>query len=268
MRTLILLSASALVFGCGTTTKVEVDGPGGGTTTSGGTGTGTSGDDTTDVGVDVTVDGTTGITPPDADDIVCEDAFEPTNAEGAYPFTGFSVTPSTPKSQGVTFDFSCTKCPGGTLGITGKYKYFENDDVRSPDPGDWKETWEFYGNRFVNHIRGVDTDGQMKEIVSEGYYFCPTTKELTGIKSPDFWNVVIVYLTATPNGPFGIEAPVADLSFLGVETIGGADRIGVAVNQFWDPDATWQNTHQYCRIGTTLGGRVCEDPFEGTGEGE
>ncbi len=273
MRIPILLSASILVLACGTEDKILIGG--GGTATSGGTGDGTASTGT-DTGVGATtgdVGGTTGLTIPPGPDNVCADGSEPTGIPGAYPFSTFTVTPETPKSSGVTFNFSCTRCPGGTLGIDGKYKFFEKDDVRSPDPSDWKETWEFFGNRFVNHIRGVDTDGVMKEIVAEGYYFCPDPKELTGyqvgdvpgpvsIDSPKFWNVVIVYLIATPNGPFGIETPVADLSFLGIETIGAADRIGLAVNQFWDPAGTWQNTHQYCRLGTELGGRVCKDPFE------
>lgn len=197
--------------------------------------------------------------PPVGQDQICDGASEP--AGGGYPFTGLTVTPGTPESEGTSWAFSCTMCPGGTLGIDGKYVYFENDDVRSQGPGDYQETIEFSGNSFVNVIKGVDADGALKTVTATGYFFCPDPSELAPMKSPEFWNIVIVYLSADPAGAFGLDGDDIDLAFLGVETIGGPDRIGLAVNQFWDLNGTWQNTFEYCLVGSVLDGKVCTAPF-------
>ncbi|MFT7624004.1 MAG: hypothetical protein ACI9WU_003190 [Myxococcota bacterium] len=257
-------TVAAMSLGCGSDSTVFIDGTGAdGTTTSTTGGAGADGGGGVGDGGGSDADQTTtGIDIPTGENVVCPTAKEQPTGKG-YPFTGFEVSPDTPKSSGTTYSFPCTMCPGGTLGISGKYKYFEGDDVSSPSTEEWSETWEFDGNRFVNRLAGVDSaDGVRKEVVTEGYYFCPDPDALTDIKSPDFWNVVLVYLKATPNGAFGIDAPVADLAFVGIETIGAADRIGVAVNLWWDPAATWQTTDQYCRIGTELNGRPCDDPFK------
>lgn len=261
---LMFVGCAAWSLGCTTERIIQGDQPAPTPdTTTGSTGGATGGDTgvgTTGGATGGTTGGTTGGIPQGADN-VCEGATPPTGAEGAYPFKGLTHTPETPKSSGVTHNFTCTMCPGGTLGIKGTYKYFTEDNVDTPDPAVWKETWEFFGNRFVNVIEGVDSgDNQHKSVVAEGYFFCPDPDELDWIKSPDFWNVVLVYLDAKPAGAFGIEPGSIDLCFLGVENM-AADRIGLACNLFWDANGTWQTTDQYCKLGTTLGGRTCSDPF-------
>lgn len=260
---LVTFSSALVAFGCsGDKQTTIVDNSGNGTTTGGETTGGTTTGGETTGGTGGNTGGTTGIEKPDpADEKVCEDASKAPDPYVGYAFTGLTHTPQTPKSNGITYNFSCTKCPGGTLGITGKYKYFEEDDVATPDPAQWKETWEFDGNYFVNIIEGIDTDGKMKQVRAEGFYFCPDGSELGDIKYKDYWNVVLVYLTAVPAGPFGIEPGAVDLSFLGVDAGQGAISIYAELNLYWDPAGTSQGQNQYCRIGSDYLGRPCEDPF-------
>jgi len=256
------------VFGCTKTVTTTTDNTTGAGTTAATTGgstsspTGTTGGTTGSVTAGAT-GGTTGSGLPTGEDIVCEGAAAPQTGVQGVPFQGVTVTPETPKSSGVTYDFSCTMCPNGALGIGGKYRYFKDDDVTLPDGTEYRETWQFFGNRFVNVIEGTDSgDNQWKTVVAEGYYFCPNPDELGSIQYKDFWNVVLVYTGADPVGAFGIEPGAVDLCFLGVETIGGADRIGLACNLFWDPAGTWQTTDEYCLLGSSFDGKECADPFE------
>ena len=237
----------ALGLGCGSTTKKTkyVDGP---TDTT----PETSGVDTTRV-------------PPGkcqvAEDSLCEGATEPTGK--GCPFQSLSVTPQTDKRSGNTFDFTCTKCPGGTLGINGTYRLYENDNVNLPNPNEYRETITFDGNQFENVLEAVDSaTGQKTKVVAKGYYFCPDDGAYQGkIKYPGYWNVVFVYTEANPLGAFGITPGAADPCFLGTSDVGSADDIYIDCNVLWDPNGVGQSSGQYCKIGSKLGSQDCTDPF-------
>jgi hypothetical protein len=198
--------------------------------------------------------------PLGGEDSVCGGA---TAASGVgTPFSGLTVKPGTAESEGTEWTFTCTKCPGGMLWIEGKYVYFQNDNVRSQGPGDYQETLTFSGNSFVNVIKGVDTDGVMKEAKVIGYYFCPDQTELLPMKFLEHWNIVIVYVSTDSPGAFGIYGNVADLAFMG-GIVGSypLSRINLQVNLLWDVAGSYQTSVEYCRVGTTLNGKVCTDPF-------
>lgn len=257
MRVLIIfVGVSALVAGCSSTTTIE-DNFGTGSGATGGTGT--------------TGDSTGGTTGPDlgtggdssfcgTQDKVCEEN-KGGNTGDTCAFEGLTYTPNTVKRQNVTFNFTCTACPGGDFGIKGKYRRYVNEDPTQPDPSTSAETWEFFGNRFVNIISDVDSgDGQRKTVKAEGYYFCPDPNEILGI-DPVWWNVVLVYAKVEPAGAFGIMPGVVDPCFLGVSTATGSNDLGLGCNLFWDPKDTWQTTDTYCKIGSEVFGRPCTDPF-------
>lgn len=265
----VLFGVGLIAFGCGgTTTSHQCQGTAAecaaATETSGtdGTGaipngTGPSGTDGT--GIDTSI--------PDGTDIVCTGGAEGNG--GGYPFTGLSIKPESPKASGATYNFTCTMCPGGTLGVKGKYKYFiwEGDTAKPnlPEPSEWAETLEFDGNHFINVLEGVDSvDSEKKTVTAAGYYFCPKTEELQDIKYKDYWNTVWVYTDAAPAGGFGISAGAVDLCFLGVNAspLVGANDIRVECNLFWDPAGTSQAVNHYCRLNSELDGRKCENPFE------
>jgi len=226
-------------------------------------GDGTDGSDSTDAsdGTDGLTDGTDWI--PTGTNTVCATAAEPGDTVG-WPFTGLQYTPQTEKSGSDQYAFTCTKCPNGYDGVGGKYRRFIDDNASLPDPKDSAETWEFIGNAFINIIDEVDSGtGKRARVTARGYYFCPEPDEFFDqIEGKEWWNVVLVYTEVDPPGAFGIDPGVADPCFFGFSTEGGfGNDLGVACNLFWDPKGTWQTTDTYCRIGATVNGRSCEDPF-------
>jgi hypothetical protein len=247
------VSVLIMAFGCGGEKQTIIS-----PTTGGGSGSGGTG------GVDTGGDGGTGV------DVVCENALDDPGY-GGYAFTSLSYTvpeqagcPPT-SAVGGTYSFSCTLCPGGLPGINGLYKYYEGDAVDTPSPSEWKETIEFKGNFWTNTIEGIDSlDKKKKTVVTTGYYFCADPDAIKGIKYKDFWNTVWVYLTVDSSSadPFGINVGATDLTFFGSSTAAGFDDIMVGPNQCWDTGGSWQNTHQYCKVGSKLFGRECKNPFE------
>ena len=286
----LLLTVSLLGLGCDAETKTELigtpdtsasttatdsaDSTDGQDGTAAGDGTdstdATDGSESTDSAdaADAT-DGVDGVI-PDGEDLVCADGGEPGHATG-YPFTGLKVTPSTPKSQGISYDFTCTKCPKGYGFISGTYRRYTDENPGLPKPSDEWETWSFEGNAFTSVINAIDAkenggDGERHTVTSHGYYFCPPPSELGDMDSIEFWNVVLVYTDVSEEGVFGITAGAADLCFLGASTDGNgkdSEDIGLGCNLFWDPKGTWQQTDTYCKVGSTVLGRPCEDPSAG-----
>ena len=215
-------------------------------------------------------DGTDGsdgaVWPPGGESTVCDPPYGETGNPTGYPFNGLDHTPATAKSANISYSFDCTKCPNGYKDIVGRYRRYIDDNATLPDPKDEWELWEFEGNAFTNTINAVDSkeaggDGLRHEVTVRGYYFCPDPVDLGDMEAIQYWNVIIVYTEVSDPGVFGIEAGAVDLCFLGFSTDTKGEDIGLGCNLFWDPKGTWQQTDTYCRVGSTVAGRVCEEPL-------
>lgn len=203
--------------------------------------------------------------PPGGENVTCTDNFGVGHERG-YGFQPFVYTPQTSKSEGSTYSFTCTRCPNGYADISGTYRRYVDDNPTLPDPSIERETWTFDGNAFTGLIDAVDKlefggDGKRHMLTTRGYYFCPEPEALFGIDSVEYWNIVLVYTYVSEPGAFGIVVGATDPCFLGFSTQTKGDDIGVACNLEWDPKGTWQTTDLYCKVGATVEGRLCEDPF-------
>ena len=245
MNLMCVVGVLVLSFGCGKTTNTTyVVGPPGPD--------GSSSDTTSPPS------GNCGFT---GNDSLCEGA-TPATGEGC-PFQSLSVTPNTSERSGTTFNFDCTLCPGGTLGINGTYRLYEDDNVNLPNPNEYRETITFSGNQFENVLEAVDSaTGQKTKVTAKGYYFCPDVSEYQGkIKYPSYWNAVFVYTEASPPGAFGITPGSVDPCFLGTSDVGSANDIYIDCNLLWDPNGVGQSSGQYCKVGSQLGSQDCDNPF-------
>ncbi|MFT5429881.1 MAG: hypothetical protein ACI9OJ_000554 [Myxococcota bacterium] len=269
--------ACLLTFGCssGTTSVTPpvadaTGGTGGDAATTGTDGTdGTSGTNGSDG-----TDSTTGLTGsdnagkqtfeiPQGTDIVCEDPkAKDLQQDDGWPFTGVDATPN----EGQTYGFTCTMCPGGTNNVNGKYRFFLNDRLDEPDASVYRETMEMQGNAFIN-VRWYDNpeSGKVERLIAKGYYFCPEPGALSDINFTDWWNTVWVYTSVESDGSyFNLPVGHAEPCFLGVALGGGsaANDALLDCNSDWDKKGGSDTGGQLCRIGSTILGQDCVDPFD------
>lgn len=281
----ILSLAAGVLTACssGTVTTTppvatDVSSDSGTTGTDGTTGmdatTGTDGADGTDGttgadGVDGS-DGTTGVPIerqeqfdiPAGEDLVCEGdplTKEEQNPNG-WPFTGAQVTPPT----GKTYDFTCTTCPGGTNGAEGRYRFFHSDRPDLPSTDEYRETLELQGNAFINVRWFKDDQGKEHKVLAKGYFFCPQSGALSDINFTDYFNTVWIYTSVVASSDeFGLKTGHSDPCFLGVAASGGgAKDIFIDCNTDWDAKGSTETHGQFCRIGETVYGVDCVEPFE------
>ena len=249
MRVLVSIALAAALAACSTSTTEQIIG--GADTATDGNADNTDGTD----GTDGSADPWSFI--PDGQDQVCATPFKYTgNNPTFYPFTGRSY--DAPDNN--SYSFSCTRCPTGYDFVAGKYRRYIDENPELPKADDESELWEFKGNAFINRIEAVDSaDGQRKTVVAKGYYFCPDAGTLP-FKTPDFWNVMLVYTEVDPPGAFGIEVGATDPCFLGFSIESGGDDILVGCNFLWDPKESAAQQDTYCRVGSMVQGRLCTDP--------
>ncbi|MCA9524384.1 MAG: hypothetical protein KC609_25625 [Myxococcales bacterium] len=204
-------------------------------------------------------------TPPDTQ--ASDASTQNPNCPDARPHTGKdSVEVSNVKvnTGGNSWSFTCSMCPGGYSWLSGRFKYYENDDPGLPNPSAYRESLTFDGNLFENVLEGIDSGtNQSVKAVATGYFFCPSTIELTNMASPGYFNVVLVYQTIEPAGAFGINANDTDLCFLGysVDPVSGYSDILIRCNTDWSTNGTTETEAQYCKVNAQVQGKLCSDPF-------
>ena len=262
LRTLLIL---VFLSACSTSTTSSPP-----STTAGGTGNDGGGD-----GIDG-ASGTTGA----SQNVICDEPKASADTGKGTKFAGFTYKvrpvagcggntetqcPAT-SNVGKTYNFTCTMCPGGLSNVQGKFKQYEEEGgPASPDPNVWRETIEFDGNTFLNVIEGEDCgDNTRKKVTAKGYYFCAKPGEVDGMKYEDWWSTVFVYTEVEPAGAFGIEPGDSDLVFFGFANggLGGpSNDILLQLNSCWDAKGSKQNEYQYCKVGDTVNGTECPDPF-------
>ena len=147
--------------------------------------------------------------------------------------------------------FTCNVCRGGDPLLQGKWRQidFKTEDPATP-MGDDKELLTVDGNVWHDRIGGKDTDGKVKEQTVDGWYFCSDAAEWPS--KDQFW----VVEQATPSGLFG-NAKGNVLRLLALTN--GKDLMALTI--YDSVTSTKTKTYNYCRVGSTIKGHPCNDPF-------
>lgn len=231
-------SAALLIAACGDSGSSSTDTTGGDTST----GTDTIADTTT-------TPGTSAITGVSTDGVSCT---EPTFAQGctgagpnaatsgfSYPWCGLDT--------GVD-DYTCQGCPNGIINFQGTYRAIKDGTASPPelDFEDYKETVAIDGNTFALKI--LDDNGDLSE--AKGWILCTETPENNAREI--FWVQVDGH---SPSGSWKAGAIERTANVI----VTGTDAAVI----YWYDDLTGEAnvSQEYCRIGGTIGGVDCTDPF-------
>jgi hypothetical protein len=158
------------------------------------------------------------------------------------PWTGFEQGGKT---------YTCNACRGGYAVDQGSWRAidFATEDPTTPLGDDYKEALTFDGNTFSMHISGLDL-GAPTEAVIEGWMWCADPAEMKS------GNSVFVVTKVQPEGAFGWNS---GLVFSGNLKHSGANLLAWGFFMGFEKD--WVGEALYCRIGTMIGSKPCEDPF-------
>ncbi len=208
--------------------------------------------------------GTSGDTGPSADGLVGDQGGPITGSDGGpgddVEGNGTCSQPSKLPGTVKAFDgfaagnktYGKDTCPGGDAKIAGRWRLV---DGNTEDPATvltgatTAEMLTFDGNTFIDHIAGVDQGSPANQTMT-GWYFCADASELA---SKDYGMHID---TATPSGAFGNSS--GDVWFATVLMQGG-DQLGIAVSDASDKNPS--GILLYCRVGSTINGHCCNDPF-------
>ncbi|MBM4343948.1 MAG: hypothetical protein FJ100_11320 [Deltaproteobacteria bacterium] len=147
--------------------------------------------------------------------------------------------------------FTCNVCRGGDPLLQGNWRQidFKTEDPATP-MGDDKELLVVDGNVWHDRIAGKDKDGKVQEQVLDGWYFCSDAAEWPS--KDQFWIVE----QAVPEGLFGNKKG----HVLRLEALtNGKDLLALTIYDAIDSKTT--KTYNYCRVGSTIKGSACKDPF-------
>jgi hypothetical protein len=150
--------------------------------------------------------------------------------------------------------YTCNGCPGGESLINGRWRFTPNVDDVSDTTGyeGYREVLLLDGNRFQMHIDGQDL-GEPLEAVIEGWYFCGRKPEV-----PNQTKVFVV-TGVYPEGAYGWET---GLAFTVDTLMAGINELLFLYYLDVDTESTFGDASApFCRIGSEIGGVVCEDPF-------
>ncbi len=151
--------------------------------------------------------------------------------------------------------FSCNTCRGGYPNLQGSWRFidFKTEDPSTPLAKSYKEVLKFDGNTLSNHLQESDA-GQASEQRIDGWYFCTDAVEL---KAKD---AIFVLERAAPEGLFGNKS--GDFFRVSVKINAGSDDL-IALGVYSGLSDTLLGEYLYCRIGTSVAGKACSDPFGG-----
>ena len=259
--------SALFVVACGDSTSTPTDTVAGDTHTTDTTTTDTFAGDTTTNPTTSAITGvsTAGVTCTEPTPTGCTDTLV-AGGGFTYPWCGLNI-PASKSASGAAYDFTCDTCPSGIPGLSGMYRVYGFEDngngaasVDLPDPAQYAETLYVDGNTFRIHVRDAQ-GGPVTEAEYAGWFLCTDKGELTNRHL--FWVITDVSIS-------GLDAAVGQVfesDFLNSlsDTSGvniawfTSDKLAVANNSCTAaaPCPTWS----YCKIGSTLSGKECYDPF-------
>lgn len=157
--------------------------------------------------------------------------------------------------QGGGQTFTCNTCRGGYPNLQGHWRFidFKTEDPSTPLAKSYKEVLSFDGNTLRNHLQESDA-GQQSEQRIDGWYFCSDAAEL---KAKD---AIFILERAVPEGLFGNKS--GDFFRVSVKINAANDDL-IALGVYAGLSDTLLGEYLYCRIGSSVAGKACSDPFGG-----
>jgi hypothetical protein len=142
-------------------------------------------------------------------------------------------------------------CPNGRKELQGSWRQVDSqtEDPATPFSDGTKEVITFDGNTFTDHLAGPD-NGKLTEQTSSGWYWCGDPSELSSGHN------VVVLEKASPEGAFGNSS--GDI-FSAEWLTQGPNQM--AYGLFSGFEGKSNGSYFYCRIGSTVNGHCCNDPF-------
>ena len=157
----------------------------------------------------------------------------------SYPWCGLTTSAKS---------YTCNGCPFGRVDFGGKYRAMK-DGLSDPpvmDFEDYKEIIDIDGNTF--HIKVQDDSGKTFE--ARGWFMCANKGEQ--VNEHAYW----VITSATPADGSWFPGAVLETDHV---VINGTDRWYAS---WYDSVGSQTYTDlEYCRIGSTIFGEDCTDPF-------
>ncbi|MCO4763779.1 MAG: hypothetical protein KC502_19860 [Myxococcales bacterium] len=149
--------------------------------------------------------------------------------------------------------YTCNRCRGGDPKTQGKWRAieFDSEDPAKAMPNGRKELLIVDGNTWHLRTGKKGKDGKWIEAKVDGWYWCADGAEL---KTED--NAFHV-TSVSGSKELGWFAP--DL-FTGHFFSSGPDLRAWGIFAGFNKD--WIGDTKYCRVGSTLKGKACSDPFE------
>lgn len=147
--------------------------------------------------------------------------------------------------------YKLNKCEKGDPLLQGSWRLvdFETEDPATPLSDTAKEVFTFDGNTFTDHLSGPDL-GKETEQTNSGWYFCGDVSELSSKRH------VMIIDKAIPNGTFGNSVgDTYSVEFL----MDGANKMAFGLAKSFEGKVEGYN--KFCRIGSTVNGHCCNDPF-------
>lgn len=152
------------------------------------------------------------------------------------------------------FNFTCDTCRGGYKAYNGDWRFI---DFKTEDPSTsldgYMETINFNGNTFTNHLAGPD-QGKAVDALIKGWYFCTDAVEL-----PEKAEVMALD-TVVPDGAFGNKSN-SSLFISLKESAESKDLIAIGIYDGMN-NKKYLYENLYCRIGSVIKGKPCDDPFK------
>ncbi|MSP93397.1 MAG: hypothetical protein EXR79_16655 [Myxococcales bacterium] len=158
-------------------------------------------------------------------------------------------------SEGKTFQ--CNVCRGGYPNIQGAWRFidFATEDPSTPLKDGYRERLTIDGNTFTNQLEGKDLGKDVTQTIA-GWYFCADPNEMsTG-------DTVFVLESVAPDGAFGNQQGTVFRATVKADAADPANPATIALGMSAGIKGKWIGEFLYCRIGSTLNGKPCSDPFK------
>ncbi len=147
--------------------------------------------------------------------------------------------------------YTCNACRGGYPNLIGSWRLvdFKTEDP-SVDLGGDKERLTFDGNVFEMRMYG-DDQGKKVDVTATGWFFCADGVELTNQRS------IFIFDKVVPEGGMGWNSGHVTSAELLVQ---GTNQLAFGFND--DFDAKLPGHFVYCRVGSMIKGKPCDNPFK------
>ena len=148
--------------------------------------------------------------------------------------------------------FTCNACRGGYPNLVGSWRFidFDTEDPATPLNDGYRETLTFDGNTFSMHLAGTDL-GKEAEGTVDGWFFCADGAELAN------QHAVFEVTKAAPDGLFAWSTGFV---WSGDLKVSGSNLLAFGFHFDGFESGPWGEA-LYCRIGSTIKGHACADPF-------